>query len=319
MALTSVFYDGPVTETSRAQNRAGAPDYGVYGEDDFKVTTHPSIPYALTVKAGKAHGHGVTDTAAADQVVQCATLSGDGAVRYDLIVVRRNWQPLLGGPSTLVAIQGGSTIPNINTLRLKTPGIEDDQPIALVKWQGNQNTPAQIIDLRCWAGNGGMVAADLMALDYLERPGADVLVGNTTWRHVLGANNAWGWVGLNSVQSFGFVQPNGWALSGTCRVAQAGGGLRRVDLDVNISRTAGAFNLGSGFTYLGAVLADQVRGNSGGVKYLPLAVSGGQPENNRLAMASVNTATGQIGFRSTEGTWGWQPGANATINITYYI
>lgn len=210
MPLTSVFYDGPVTETDRAKNRAGAPDYGVYGPDDFNVSTHPSIPYALTVKAGKAHGHGVTDTAATDQMVQCATLSGTGAVRYDLIVVRRNWQPLLGGPSTLAAIQGGSTVPNINNLRLKTPGVEDDQPIALVKWQGNQNTPAQIIDLRCWPGNGGMIAADLLALDYLARPGADVLIGNTTYRFALGANNVWGWVGDSTLSMYGVGQ----ALSG---------------------------------------------------------------------------------------------------------
>lgn len=191
MALTSVFYDGPVTETDRATNRAGAADYGVIGADDFRVSTHPSIPYALNVAAGKAHGYGVSDTAEATQVVQCATLAS--GTRFDLIVVRRNWQPLLGGPSTLVAIQGGSTIPNIQTLRTIGPGVEDDQPIALVEWRGSVNAPYRIIDLRCWAGNGGVVIADILARDYLARPGADVLLGSTTWRYALGANGVWGW------------------------------------------------------------------------------------------------------------------------------
>ncbi|MDO5743501.1 MAG: hypothetical protein Q4P23_03450 [Micrococcaceae bacterium] len=191
MALTSVFYDGPVTETDRATNRAGAADYGVIGAEDFKVSAHPSIPYALNLAAGVAHGYGVSDTAAATQVVQCDTLAT--GTRWDLIVAHRNWQPILGGPSTLEVIQGGATIPDIQTLRTIGPGVEDDQPLALVKWTGGLNTPSQIIDLRCWAGNGGLVAADKLALDYLARPGADVLIGSTTWRYSLGDNSVWGW------------------------------------------------------------------------------------------------------------------------------
>ncbi|SEE82261.1 hypothetical protein SAMN04489740_2677 [Arthrobacter alpinus] len=191
MVLVSKFYDGPVTETDRATNRAGAADYGVIGEGDFMVATHPSIPYALNVAAGKAHGYGVSDTAETTQTVQCSTLAS--GTRWDLIVVRRNWQPLLGGPSTLVAIQGGSTTPNIETLRTKGPGVEDDQPLALVKWVGGVNTPSQIIDLRCWAGNGGMVAADVLALNYLARPGADVMIGSTPWRFAQGPNGTWAW------------------------------------------------------------------------------------------------------------------------------
>lgn len=194
MALTSVFYDGPVTETDRATSRAGAPDYGVYGPDDFNVSAHPSIPYALVSKAGKAHGWGVTDTATTDQTVHADTLSGSGAVRFDLVVVNRNWQPLLGGPSALKIIKGGSTAPNIQTIRTIGPGVEDDQPTALVEWRGNQNTPYRITDLRCWAGNGGMVAADLLALGYLARPGASVRIGGVTYLYDMGANGVWGWV-----------------------------------------------------------------------------------------------------------------------------
>lgn len=197
MALASVFYDGPSTETDRAMYRAGAPDYGVIGPDDFRVSTHPSIPYALLVKAGEAHGHGVTDKPAMpgeDQLVQCAPLSGGGAVRWDLVVVRRNWQPLLGGPSTLVVIQGGTTAPNIQTIRKIGPGVEDDQPLALVEWRGGVNTPKSIIDLRCWAATGGAAIVDKLALTYLAKPGAMLTLDNRTLQYLPIGNGVWDWV-----------------------------------------------------------------------------------------------------------------------------
>lgn len=192
MALTSTFYDGYVTETDRAKNLAGTPEYGVYGPADFKVTAHPSIPYAVLVKAGRAHGHGVTDTAAEDQVVQCATLAS--GTRWDLIVVRRNWQPALGGPSTLEAIQAGST-PVIPAARKVGPGVEDDQPLFLVKWQGGTSAPVELRDLRVWAANGGLYAKDDLVRNYLEEVGTIVNIAGTEWRYVLGANDVPAWTG----------------------------------------------------------------------------------------------------------------------------
>jgi hypothetical protein len=198
MALTSVYYDGPVTETDRAENRGGVPDYGVYGAGDFNVTAHPSIPYAVLVKAGRAHGYGVTDTATEDQVVQCASLAS--GTRWDLIVVRRNWQPELGGPSTLEVIQVGAdpVIPDAPARKIE-PGVEDDQPLALVKWQGGTSAPVQFIDLRCWAANGGVIAKDQLALGYLARVGAEVRIGGTVWQYRLGDNDSPGWVPLPDV------------------------------------------------------------------------------------------------------------------------
>ena len=215
MTLTSKFYKGPVTDVDRAQNLAGAPEYGVYGPDDFKVSAHPSIPNALLVKAGKAHGHGVTDTAATDQVVQCATLSGSGAVRWDLISVRRDWQASPVGESKLDASLSVA-MPVVPGTRLNNPGVIDDQPLALVEWRGGVNTPNQIIDLRCWAGNGGMVAAHVLALDYLKRPGADVMVGSTSYRYALGANSAWGWNEVSSGGAWVTLTPApGWSAIGS--------------------------------------------------------------------------------------------------------
>jgi hypothetical protein len=191
MALTSVYYDGPVTETDRAKNLAGAPEYGVYGPEDFKVTAHPSIPYAVLVKAGRAHGHGVTDTAMVDQVVQCATLAT--GTRWDLVVVRRNWQPALGGPSTLEVLQAGATAV-IPAGRKIGPGVEDDQPLFLVKWQGGTSAPVEFIDLRILAGNGGLFAKSDLVRTYLTTVGTGVNINGIVWALQLGGNDVAEWV-----------------------------------------------------------------------------------------------------------------------------
>lgn len=187
MGLTSVFYDGPVTETDRAKSLGGAPQYGVYGVEDFRVTAHPSIPYAVLVKAGKAHGYGVTDTATADEVVQCSAPAA-GTVRWDLIVVNRNWQPALGGPSTVKAITAG-TLPDIPSTRKTSPGVEDEQPLALVKWVEGLSAPQEIRDLRVWAGNGCLFAKDDLARQYLTQIGTVVNVDGIDWALRLGSND----------------------------------------------------------------------------------------------------------------------------------
>lgn len=190
MALTSVFYDGPATESDRAANRAGAADYGVYGANDFKVTAHPSIPYAVLVKAGRAHGHGVTDMAEIDQVVNCPSLAS--GTRWDLIVVRRNWQPELGGPSVLVVLNAGSEA-IIPASRKVGPGVEDDQPLFFVKWQGGISAPAEFIDMRVWAGNTGLVATSTKVMGYLGKVGTQIVINGVMWRYAFGTNGVLGW------------------------------------------------------------------------------------------------------------------------------
>jgi hypothetical protein len=222
MALTSVFYDGPVTETDRAQNLAGSPEYGVYGVDDFRVTAHPSIPYAVLVKAGKAHGHGVTDTATVDQVVQCQTLSS--GTRWDMITLRRNWQPV-GGLSTLEAVNAGSA-PQIPPARKVGPGVEDDQPLFLVKWQGGTSAPVQFIDLRVWASNGGMIAKDDLVRNYLDTVGTEVNINGVVWSYQIGANEIPAWAKVAEVGRIPIFGPAlalaGGAPTGTHYLIQSG-------------------------------------------------------------------------------------------------
>lgn len=196
MPIASTFYDtlpgAGVKETHWAQS---APSrgalFGVVGGDDFRLTAHPSIPYAVNIGPGKAWGHGVWDEVTGTTVVT-STGPANNATRWDLIAIRRDWQPTGGGPSSLRAVQGGTTAV-IPTTRENRPGIVADQPLYLVQWQGGQNQPRQVIDLRCWSGPGGVEIAHVLARSYLEYPGAAVKLGTVVSRFELGANNVWSW------------------------------------------------------------------------------------------------------------------------------
>ncbi|WP_455833752.1 hypothetical protein [Pseudarthrobacter siccitolerans] len=206
MPLISTYYDGPVTESDRAKNPAGRSEYGVYGNEDFRVTAHPSIPYAVLVKKGRAHGHGVTDEAEIDQVVNCPSLAT--GFRWDLIVIRRNWQPELGGPSTLEVIEAG-TEAQIPTDRKVGPGVEDDQPIALVKWQGGVSAPVEFRDLRVWSNNAGMFAVDPMVRQYLATIGTEVNISGEVWSYQrLSATDA-DWVKTSQISRIPLFGANG--------------------------------------------------------------------------------------------------------------
>ncbi|WNT44915.1 minor tail protein [Arthrobacter phage AbbyDaisy] len=324
MALTSVFYDGYVTESDRAANRAGSPSYGVYGLTDFKVTAHPSIPFAVLVKAGRAFGHGVTDTAAVDQVVNCESLTGTNTLRWDLIVVRRNWQPALGGPSTLEVIQVGTNpvVPDA-PMRKVGPGVEDDQPIALVQWNGGASAPFQIVDLRTWPGDGGgYVAVVDLVRTFLDDVGTRLHINGADWVCRPGDNDTkeWARLDLQASTKYGLVQPTGYDISGNVYVEQMSG-RRRITVDVNVTRTGAAGTIPSNdWASFGAVLPTVARGDAD-PKYVPVSVVGGSVStatNNLHATVFLNPSNGVMQIRGLS-AFTWQKGALFSLNATYFI
>lgn len=198
MAVTfnSSFYDtlpgSGVTEIKWAKGlpSIGACEYGVKGAGDWKVTAVAGQPFTLAIAPGSGWGHGVYDTTDQQETIQVATLAS--GTRWDFIGTRRDWKPAGGGPSAFASIinAGGKQLP---ATRKNDPGNEDDQPLALVQWTAGQTQPTTILDLRCWAGNGGVEAVDTLALTYLDKPGAAVKVGPTLWRYELGVNQLWVW------------------------------------------------------------------------------------------------------------------------------
>lgn len=196
MAFSSTFYDTlpgeGVKETTWAQSALSRGSlFGVVGEDDFKLTAHPTIPYAVNIGPGKAWGHGVYDDVTGTTAVTCAT-PGAGVTRWDLIAIRRDWQPTGGGPSSFRAVSGTAS-QGIPSTRENRPGIVADQPLYLVQWVGGTTTPKTIIDLRCWAAGGGMEIAHTLARSYLNQPGNAVKLGKSLWRYEKINNSQWDW------------------------------------------------------------------------------------------------------------------------------
>ncbi len=53
----------------------------------------------------------------------------------------------------------------------------------LVQWTAGQTQPTATVDLRCFAGPGGIFANDFLSLGYLDVPGSRVQVGSRAWRY----------------------------------------------------------------------------------------------------------------------------------------
>lgn len=232
MTILSTFYDtnagtpaSLVTEVkwAKAHPQIGSATYGVDGANDFKVTAHPSTPSAVNVAPGKAWGQGVFDESDTTETVVC-DVPAAGTSRWDLICIRRNWGPLAGGPTTVTNVEGG-TVKAIPAGRFNNPGSMDDQPLALVQWTAGQTQPTQIVDLRCWARNGGVIAKDELALTYLANLGASVKIGTERWSYGLLANDIPGWVNEAGSGPWVALTPlPGWVSNGILRARTVGGG-----------------------------------------------------------------------------------------------
>jgi hypothetical protein len=165
MAIISVGYDGAVTESQWADmiKKVGSAEYGVVGLNDWRVEPVPSADRTISIATGKGWGHGVFDENTASVTIQLDTVSSGS--RWDLIVMKRDWTGV-GGSSTFVKVNGTSAM-EIPVGRISGPGVIDDQPIALVQVNAGQTAPGTIVDLRVWAGSGGVTMVHDLALTYM--------------------------------------------------------------------------------------------------------------------------------------------------------
>lgn len=172
---SSLGYAGEVNELTGRDfwNRIGAAKYGVVGANDLKVSTTTG-DRMLLIGSGIAWGHNIQDTLQTSLSVQLNSVASGS--RWDLIVVRRD----VTAGTTVEVVQGTS---NKVLPSLISSASHPDQPLALCRVQAGSTTVQEIIDLRCWAANGGVLAVDKLALDYLNVPGADVHIGGTDYRY----------------------------------------------------------------------------------------------------------------------------------------
>lgn len=173
----------------------GSARYGVFKADHWKVSIVAGATRTVSIAPGVGHGCGVTDETFENETLQFPP-SASGT-RWDTVAVRRDWNPT-AGESKFVIIPGGST-KAVSGARLSGPGNIDEQPIALVPIIENQTQPGEIVDIRCWASNGGVYAKDVLACQYLGQLGAMVTVGYDQYQYILGDNDSPAWVKVGGV------------------------------------------------------------------------------------------------------------------------
>lgn len=200
MAITTQGYDGVAHEidevgwaqisdsygsTYSVAGLDGAPD-----ENAGRVTTVSSAERTVAVSPLIAYGHGVRDRSDSTVNVQLPAVTV-GLARWFFVAVRRDWQT---NTTTISALPDAQVARVIPTQRLVNPGVQDDQPLALVQITGGQSIPTAVVDLRCWSGNGGVTAATVDALAYLGRLGSRVTVGDLTYTRILGSTGTPEWI-----------------------------------------------------------------------------------------------------------------------------
>ena len=178
--------------------------FSVEGPNDWKVSILSSIDRGIRIEAGTGSGDAVTDVTFDYETMSLPT--PPTATAWYLIVRRRNWSGT--GTSTLVAIRG--TDEKKLPPRQDIPGEESDQPLALVRVTQKDRPVQEIIDLRCWASNGGVEVVDKLAMGYLETPGAEVKLGNELWRCEPKGNGVWGW-GVHPYRTDGVAYTPTWS------------------------------------------------------------------------------------------------------------
>ena len=160
VTFTSYGYDttsgNPFTEIAWADAHPliGSGRYGVRSAGDWVVSAVAGADRTVSIAPGFGFASGVIDKTTENDTIQLDTVSSGS--RWDLIVARRDWTPT-AGETKFMKINGGS-VKAIPGGRSMIPGGIDDQPLALVQVTAGQTQPTAIVDLRCWATNGGMVA-----------------------------------------------------------------------------------------------------------------------------------------------------------------
>lgn len=196
MAITSFGYFGSIGPQEWAQIAASqGADYGVAASGDLRVSTVPAADRTVKVAPGTGYGRGVLDVSSTDVTIQLNTL-GSGN-RWDLVGLLRTWD---GDDSvtTVAKVTGtaGSQLAPFST-RPSTPGTSDFQPLALVQITAGNTVPTAVIDLRVWQANGGAVANDVLALQYLNSPGTEIRIGSILWQRVLDVTGTPTWVSVH--------------------------------------------------------------------------------------------------------------------------
>jgi len=158
----------------------GVGQYHVEGLEDARVVTNAVGDRGVFVKPGRVIGDGIMDVFESNTQLNFASVSTGSPDRWDMVVLRRLWNATPGSStSTYTIITGG---PNRSLpARNNNKGVLADQPIALCRIKAGSTTVQEIVDLRCWAHNAGMVALDKLVMSYQDQIGTTIDINGETW------------------------------------------------------------------------------------------------------------------------------------------
>jgi hypothetical protein len=182
MAITSKGYERALTyaELGVLLQHAGA-QYSVFSADSFAASVGVG-DRVVSLQAGSAAGQGIFDTSDAPvPLIGAPVTAGD---RWDLVALRRDWS---AKTTTPVLLQGTASFA-LPAARVSNPGVQDDQPLWLIRFSAGQAAAQEFIDLRVWHGDGGCFAKSRMVRDFLTRIGTRIYITDRTY--VLTVNSA---------------------------------------------------------------------------------------------------------------------------------
>jgi len=222
MAISSYGYTGAVNNVQWAQMAGSLGfDYVAKGPNDCKVSTVSSGTRTVRVATGSIAGGGVLDINGSAVDISLPNVTSGS--KWFLIVANRTWQT--SNVTTFTYIEGTATkqLPP----RATGFGVEDDQPLALVRIAAGQTLPAEVIDLRVVGSNNGvMVGYDDLCLQYLDSVGTVVRIGDVEWSRALSPAGTPVWVTDGTWATVptqnGFMGGSGWE---TLRARRGSGGV----------------------------------------------------------------------------------------------
>jgi len=209
MADQHIGYPGTVGASQLANwmPNVAAAQYSVDGPLDCKVTTNTVGDRGVTVAAGTIVGDGILDVFEGGNNLNFGAVAS-GPDRWDMVVLRRTWSSTPGASTSIFTIIPGG--PNRSLpARNNNKGVIADQPVALCRIKAGQSQVQEVVDLRCWAHNGGVYAMDELVMNYLDQPGTHLTVGTNAYVRtvaVSGSTNTATWTrvaGIDSISLFG--------------------------------------------------------------------------------------------------------------------
>lgn len=191
MADQHIGYPGSVNASQLASwmPNVAAAQYSVEGLFDGQVVTNNVGDRGVTVKPGTIIGDGIMDVFTGNTNLNFGSVASGSPDRWDMVVLRRTWNATVGASTSIYTIIPGGpnkTLPARNNNK----GVLSDQPMALCRIKAGSTAVQEIIDLRCWASNGGVVAVHELVMTYLDQVGTSVIINGKEWCKIVSSDSS---------------------------------------------------------------------------------------------------------------------------------